>query len=62
MKWKSNKVNIGQERIEKKFLLFPKCINNEWRWLEKVSYKQRYRRELDSSGFYCYLWEDVEWL
>ena len=25
---------IGDTKIKKRFLLFPKCIGDEWRWLE----------------------------
>ena len=31
-----------EERIITKFLIFPKCIDNEYRWLERVKIKQRY--------------------
>ena len=31
-----------EKRIKTKFLLFPKRIRNETRWLEKASWKQRY--------------------
>jgi hypothetical protein len=43
MRWKiESDPYIGQERIIKKFLLFPKEIKNEVRWLEQATYKEEY--------------------
>ena len=30
----------GKTRVKNKFLLFPKKIGNEWRWLKNSSYKE----------------------
>lgn len=51
MRW--NKPKLGDGRIVKGFLWFPKEINNEVRWLEKAEWKQVY--------FLGY-WNDREWL
>jgi len=40
-------------RIQKKFLLFPKRIDNECRWLEVASIKQMY---------ICSKWEDIKFI
>lgn len=40
MRWEKPK--IGEMRVVKKFLLFPKRIDNECRWLEFVEYIQVY--------------------
>ena len=53
MKWKTPK--SGDKRIVSKFLLFPREINNEVRWLEKVKIEQEYDRG-------CLLgWWDIKW-
>lgn len=44
-------------RVIKKFLFFPKKINNEWRWFEKAKYKQKLIRRGRSK-----LWHDERWL
>ena len=39
MKWIAKKeVAVGDIRLKSKFLLFPKNINDEVRWLEKATY------------------------
>lgn len=66
MRWKKKvkppKRN-GDYRITTKFLLFPKCLENEWRWLETASILQRCSRNLNVSDFTynMLLWYDVEW-
>lgn len=46
MRWKKRKrkpiPNDGEKRVVSKFLYFPLCINNEYRWLEKVKVEQEY--------------------
>ena len=32
----------GEVRVINEFLWFPKCINNEYRWLEHSSYKEKF--------------------
>ena len=51
---------VGDIRIVSKFLWFPKCINRECRWLEKVSYKQKYKRcgVLNPTHY----WDNIEWV
>jgi len=34
--------NDDDIRIVEKFLFFPKCIDDEYRWFEKIKIKQRY--------------------
>lgn len=68
MKWKSkpkwsprdNIRKIGRVRIKERFLLLPKCIDGEWRWLEKACYKQMYTGR-DINGELVFGWEDVSW-
>lgn len=42
MKWNYVEHNDGDIRIIKRFLLFPKCIKGECRWLCVASIKQKY--------------------
>jgi hypothetical protein len=68
MRWKSYwNPEEGDIRYKEKFLLVPKRINNEWRWLEKAKYKQVYERYYD--GYYeLYYesynlkWRNKEWM
>lgn len=46
MRWKIPKKThpkCGDKREVIKFLLFPKCMRGEWRWLEKASWTQQYQ-------------------
>lgn len=43
MKWRSKKPQIGDRRIVTRFLLFPKRINREVRWLEKTTWEESYK-------------------
>lgn len=43
MKWRSKKPQIGDRRIVTRFLLFPKRINREVRWLEKATWEESYK-------------------
>ena len=57
----------GTVRIIEVFLLLPKCINEQWRWLEKVKIKQKYETWNKLCGFYYgYIlsgaWNNIEWL
>ena len=55
MRWKKNKV--GDFRIVRRFLLFPRTINYETRWLEFATIKQQWYRD------YCddLYWIDYNW-
>lgn len=39
MRWGTKQIpSHGQPRIVTKFLIFPKCIGAEWRWLETTTW------------------------
>jgi hypothetical protein len=61
MKWKSKKTSQGFQhgdvRYRGRFLLFPKCLNGECRWLEFAIIKQKY-----TSNNYYFGWDDVEFM
>lgn len=58
MKWHNAPILEDGELIVTTFLFFPKCINGEWRWLEKVIYKtyRNWNYYTDS-----YFFTDIEW-
>lgn len=51
MRWISKIPKCGQTRIIKRFLLFPRLVNHEWRWLEIAYILQEW----------CFGWEDKDW-
>jgi len=67
MRWLRDKLlgRQDEERTITKFLLFPKKIGNEWRWLEKASIHQRVERiDVGGSmeyGRYKHRWIDRNW-
>lgn len=61
MNWKNVRPGAGQKRIIYTFLLLPKCIDNDCRWLQFVGIEQEY--------YYIYAefwsqegWRDVRWV
>lgn len=59
MKYKFKSYDLGDERIIIRFLWFPKIINNELRWLEMATFKQKYQQGgLLEPLFWC----DTSWL
>ena len=57
MRWKDKTPHWDDERIITVFLLFPKCINGEWRWLEFAKIYQIYMAYWTGD---C--WEDIRWI
>ena len=67
MRWKADPLKDmeGQQRVVSKFLLFPKCLDGEWRWLERSNIVQQVCK-LDVGGscqWGCYAWQwiDISW-
>ena len=70
MKWKSLRVldrifidhpPYGTTRVKKRFLFLPKCIDDEWRWLEKAQYIQEYKLWTTYVGA-VRGWKNISWL
>ena len=65
MKWKMKDPEPdpveGQKRIQKGFLFFPKCLNREWRWLEKAIWIERCERKYGSDMGYLDQVLDLGW-
>lgn len=56
MRWKHPE--FLETRIKTRFLIFPKTIENETRWLEKATWKEMYIKGLSSTG----KWEELYWI
>jgi len=58
--------DLDQERKVRKFLWFPKRLDNEWRWLETAIVKQKVMAiDVGGSmewGRYKNKWIDIEWV
>lgn len=57
---------FGDERTISKFLWLPKCILNEWRWMERAYIRQRYDKYSSRTIFLCFPidcegWGDMKW-
>jgi hypothetical protein len=55
------KYESGDIRIKEKFLILPRTISRETRWLEKVRIKQRFEFYLDVI-LPLSEWTDIEWV
>jgi len=67
MRWKSKKKQQpkdGDIRIGERFLLFPKHLDGEWRWLELAQIHQEYRptRWMFPDIPTLYEWVDLHWV
>ncbi len=51
----------GDQRIRRRFLLLPKTLNHQTRWLEEARVLQRYQLEVGTYGELCLDWVDVDW-
>ena len=61
MMWKAKKERcLGDIRLKRRFLLFPKNINGEVRWLVKAQYKQKYET-VYREGYKWYAWVNIKW-
>lgn len=65
MRWKKRrKLNpdIGEKRVVKRFLWWPTCLNDEWRWLERAEIIQQFKRNERWVLGIGWDWMDVEWI
>ena len=51
----------GDYRLRGKFLLFPKTLNGETRWLENAVWQQVCAIEINGLFERKYMWDDVDW-
>ena len=52
---------VGSQRMITQFLLFPKFIDNEYRWLERTSFIQEYTKHEYDNGECLYWWVNEKW-
>jgi len=59
MRYKMKKEpKISDVRIKKAFLIFPKCIKREWRWLEIATWEEIRTSRRSRSPY----WRNDEWV
>ena len=64
MRWKVRRAEVGDERTVNSFLLFPRTIMDETRWLERVKIRQVYSLVTDYTivgSPKIGKWVDKEW-
>lgn len=59
MRWKNKQPGIL--RIRKGFLFLPREIGDEWRWLERAVWQERFCRDTHRGREVGY-WEDLNWI
>jgi len=60
MRWnEKKKPKLGDTKTITKFLIFPKKIKGQWRWLEMASWVKKYDYAGDE---FFYRWYDQDWL
>ena len=64
MRWLSDPLANQEHSIRKinKFLIFPKKISGEWRWLELVVIGQIVEKYHNGYGDIKYKWTDLAWV
>ncbi len=67
MRWPKPQPHEGDTRIVRKFLLLPRKLQGEWRWLESTYIKQERRLrtamiEGSSGRATCLAWASVAWV
>ena len=62
MKFKLKKYRVGDERVIKKFLLIPRTIESETKWLEFAEILQEYIEDWNSFQGTHYRWVDRSWV
>lgn len=59
MKWKTEKSMEGEQRVKKKFCIFPTEISGTVYWLESITVKQVMTCFIDDDMMMFYAWKDV---
>jgi hypothetical protein len=70
MRWNNKECRVpqpGDDRSKSRFLLFPKRIGNETRWLERAVWTEKariVRRPMEGApeGIPVLIWFEVEWV
>ena len=59
MRWKQNEK--GDQRVRRRFLVLPKSIGGEVRWLEVASWKEEFFELYGPNGYWSE-WLGTEWV
>lgn len=61
---KFKRPELGKSRVRRRFLLFPKRIGGETRWLELATWKEEvaYRVDRQSRVYEGWTWKPVCWI
>lgn len=63
MRWKTKPRWIqDDERTIQVFLWIPMKVQNEWRWLEWATVRQKYKSGWPLPDILCGRWKNVEWM
>jgi hypothetical protein len=63
MRWTSNpNPKEGDLRVRKGFLIFPKCIAGETRWLEYAIWRERFCEPYSYDAIDLSYWVGVRWV
>jgi hypothetical protein len=54
MRWARKTYYSGDIRVRSGFLLIPKCIRSEWRWLERAEWSEEFNGY--DGGWYAHKW------
>lgn len=57
MRWQVTGIKVGARRVRDGFLLLPRTIGGEARWLERATWGEEY-----TSGYEWLGWEPICWL
>jgi len=60
MRWTNYLPTEGDKRIRTSFLLWPKTIKQETRWMEKATWEEIYECGFDWCRFIPVRWIDIE--
>ncbi len=60
-KWKKTNPDVGEKRVVKRFLLWPTCLDDEWRWLEKAEVIQQFKRNERWVLGFGWDWTNIAW-
>ena len=60
MRWLGKRVTTTDDtRITEKFLIIPRRVKGQWRWLERSAYKQQWIKYNNSPTHY---WANICWV
>jgi len=51
-------IQIGDKRTKKRFLIFPKVIGKEWRWIEIAEWEEEYK----VAAIIGLMWFPTKWM